>query len=307
MVDLTPGTATDIPDQCLLWVDAIGHDAAGIESLLGLFGVDVTAAWILRGEPTDPSLLLHGPYFHLHLDTVETVRSREHHSSLDLIAGQNFVLTLHDDPIAFMAEIDGRIQRDTAMGQIESAAFVAGLLDALVTSYLAVADELEVAVDRLDGEALQPTASRDLLGDLVALRHRIAMARRVLTGHREVFAALARPDFETIAGSTAMASFQAVAARFERAIEAVEGARDSLVGTFDIHATRTAQRTNDIVKVLTMVSVLLLPTTVIAGFMGMNIKAPYTNDDPTIFWLVLAAIVGIAVTTLRILRLRRWL
>jgi magnesium transporter len=52
------------------------------------------------------------------------------------------------------------------------------------------------------------------------------------------------------------------------------GTRDPLLGTFDIQANRTAQRTNDIVKILTVVSVLLLPTTVIAGFMGMNIKPP---------------------------------
>lgn len=52
--------------------------------------------------------------------------------------------------------------------------------------------------------------------------------------------------------------------------------------------SRTAQQTNDVMKILTITSVLLLPTGVIAGFMGMNIKAPYSNDDPTIFWIVLA-------------------
>lgn len=305
-VELTPGTASDVPDRCLLWVDAIGDDDAAIDSLFDLLGVDVTAAAVLRDEPADPSLQLHGTYFHLHVATIETGEGREHTSTLDLIAGRNFVLTLHDDPIAFMSDFNERIKRDTALGQIDSAAFASVLLDALVTSYLRLADELEAEVDRLDGEALRP-AQRDLLGDLVALRHRIAMARRALTDHREVFAALARPDFEAIAGSTATAHFQAVAARFERAIDAVEGTRDSLVGTFDIHATRTAQRTNDIVKILTIVSVLLLPTTVIAGFMGMNIKAPYSNDDPVIFWIVLAAIMAIAAITLIVLRFRRWL
>lgn len=44
------------------------------------------------------------------------------------------------------------------------------------------------------------------------------MARRVLTDHREVFAALARPDFETIAGSPAMASFRSVVAELESAL-----------------------------------------------------------------------------------------
>ena len=58
---------------------------------------------------------------------------------------------------------------------------------------------------------------------------------------------------------------------------------------------------------LTVVSVMLLPTTVIAGIMGMNIKAPYSNDDPRIFWIVIVLIIAIAVSTLSVLRLRRWL
>ena len=287
-VDLTPEVVADIPDRCLLWVDAVGGDVDAISSLLDLLGVALTTGTdtttdtrAQRDQPSDPLLQLHGTYFHLHLATIATHKGRERTSTLDLIAGRNFVVTLHAEPIGFMTDFDERIEHDTALGQIDSAAFVAVLLDALVTSYL--------------------------LGDLVALRHRIAMARRALTNHREVFAALARPDFEAIAGSSATAYFQAVAARFERAIDAVEGTRDSLVGTFDIHATRTAQRTNDIVKILTIVSVLLLPTTVIAGFMGMNIKAPYSNDNPLIFWVVLAVIVGVAAMTLIVLRLRRWL
>ena len=95
--------------------------------------------------------------------------------------------------------------------------------------------------------------------------------------------------------------------RFDGAIGAIDGAREALIGTFDIHMSRTAQRTNDVMKILTITSVLLLPTGVIAGFMGMNLKAPYGNDDPTIFWYVVAAIVVIAVATLALLRIRKWL
>ena len=305
--DLKSKSAVNIPDRSLLWVDAIGSDVAALDAILDLFGVDAAATSLASAGQTGPLLQLHGTYFRLRVGTMATVRRRERTSTMDLIAGHNFVLTLHDQPLTFMADFDDRIKGDTPLGEIDSAAFAAVLLDALVTSYLSVADELGDEVDDLDGEALRRDVRMDLLTDLVALRHRISMARRALTDHREVFAALTRPDFEAIAGSTAMAHFNQVGARFERAIDAVEATRDSLVGTFGIHATRTAQRTNDIVKILTMVTVLLLPTTVIAGFMGMNIKAPYSNDDPTIFWIVVAAIAAIAVVTVVLLRLRRWL
>ena len=59
--------------------------------------------------------------------------------------------------------------------------------------------------------------------------------------------------------------------------------------------------------VLTIVSILLLPAGVIAGFMGMNIKAPYSNDNPVIFWFVVSGIAIVAALTLLALRARRWL
>jgi Mg2+ and Co2+ transporter CorA len=46
---------------------------------------------------------------------------------------------------------------------------------------------------------------------------------------------------------------------------------------------------------------------VIAGFMGMNTKPPYSNDNPAVFWIVVVLILAIAVATLVVLRLRRWL
>jgi Mg2+ and Co2+ transporter CorA len=60
-------------------------------------------------------------------------------------------------------------------------------------------------------------------------------------------------------------------------------------------------------KVLTIVTVLLLPTGVLAGFMGMNIAAPYSTQDPLIFWVVVIAIIVIAALTLYALRVRGWL
>jgi Mg2+ and Co2+ transporter CorA len=60
-------------------------------------------------------------------------------------------------------------------------------------------------------------------------------------------------------------------------------------------------------RTLTVVSVLLLPTGVIAGFMGMNTKPPYANDNPIVFWIVVALIITIAAATLIILRARRWI
>jgi Mg2+ and Co2+ transporter CorA len=70
--------------------------------------------------------------------------------------------------------------------------------------------------------------------------------------------------------------------------------------------TRTAQRTNDIMRILTWASVTLLPAGVLAGVMGMNFQAGFF-ERPGGFWVVVAAMVVMVGATLLVARRRGWL
>ena len=70
--------------------------------------------------------------------------------------------------------------------------------------------------------------------------------------------------------------------------------------------TRTAQRTNDIMRLLTLVSVTLLPAAVLAGVMGMNFQVGLF-DNSNLFWVVIAAMVLFMIATIIVARTRRWL
>ena len=78
------------------------------------------------------------------------------------------------------------------------------------------------------------------------------------------------------------------------------------MGTFDIVTTRTGERTNDVMRVLTVISAVLLPSVIIAGVMGMNFKDPIF-DEPSNFLVVLAAMSGLAIAILAFARWRRWI
>ena len=308
--ELSAEAVRSVGDRQLLWVDVtVADDGTDREALLTMlpFGTEeVTAQW---ASTSGPRLTVHGDYFLARVVVLPSKGAADAGIPVDLAVGKNVVLTAHRQPVDFLAEINSRITADTTLGEIDAADFATVLLEGLVTSYLELTDAILAEVDELDRQALKATGKRDLLTDLVDLRHRIASARRVLVAHRPVVAGVAGADFKiaTRTDEDAAARFAALTDHFEGAIRAIDGAREALIGTFDIHSSRTAQRTNDVMKVLTITSVLLLPTGVIAGFMGMNIKAPYTNDDPTIFWFVVAGIVIIAVVTLAMLRIRRWL
>ena len=305
---LTAETVGAIKERQLLWID-IRDDvqSKALGSLLGLLPIDADAAQGFWGSSIQPRLRLSGSYFQLRVMAVETRDGREHLTALDMVAGTNFVVTIHPEPIRALDEFRERLERDTIFGTLDSGGFAAVLLDGFVTSYLELSDEFAATVDRLDGEALQPNGRGDLLPQMVALRHRIAASRRGLAAHREIVAALARADFAAIAGTAATSYFESLANRFNDAIDAIDGSRDALVGTFDIHMSRTSQRTNEIMRTLTIVSVLLLPAGVISGFMGMNAKPPFSLDDPMVFWIVVIVIAVIAAVTMVTIRARRWI
>jgi magnesium transporter len=307
-VELSADTIRGLKPRQLLWIDVSADPAKDpLDALIGLLPVDVDTALGFHTSSRTPQLTLSGTYFQLRLMAMTTADGRDRPTTLDMIAGADFVVTIHADPLESFEDLAKRLGRDTSVGRLDSSAFAAVLLDGFITSYLTLADDLEATVDRLDEAALKTDASRDLLGEMVALRHRIAAARRALTAHREVISALARPDFEAIAGTSSGSYFQTLVARFDHAVDAVDGSRESLVGTFDIHMTRTSQRTNDIMKTLTIVSVTLLPAGVISGFMGMNETPPFAVDDWRVFWIVVIVIAVVAAFTLIALRLRRWI
>ena len=91
-----------------------------------------------------------------------------------------------------------------------------------------------------------------------------------------------------------------------QAVDAAREAKESTRGSFDLLVARIGQRTNDIMKVLTLVTVILLPATVLAGIMGMNFQVGLF-DVVWMFWTVIAVMLGIAVLVLSIARSRSWI
>ena len=296
-------------DRQLLWIDITGDvDAEGAERLAERFSLGQRSRRALEAEVAEPTLRLQGPYLHARVAAEPDAENPSAAAWLDLIAAPNVTISQHRGEIGFMADVDDRIRGDTALGILSSVEFFAAILDAAITSYHHVVDAIEDHVDRLDAQALRGEKPEVLLGDLVKARRRIARLRRLLADHRTVFASLSSPEVaKFVDDPDAGALLQSVSNRFDGALGAVEDSREALLGSFDVFMSRTAQRTNEVMKVLTLVTVLLLPGSMIAGLLGMNVVVPLGKDDPMSFWFVVVAIGALALVIVLAARARRWL
>jgi magnesium transporter len=275
LVDLGTVRGGGIGRDELLWVDVTGDDADDVERVEAALDPGTPAVEALRSQIDELGVrVLPGGL----TEVVTRPPGRDDDRTpapIRVLLGEGWVVTQHAGPSPALDAYRERIQ-----------------------------EWLERAVDRLDNAAL--VGDGDLLDDLVRARRHITRLRRVLVENREVFAELSRPDFVARLSPQEVRALQHVGARLDRAAEAIGHVREMLVGTFDVHMTRTAQRTNDVMRVLTWASVILLPAVVVAGVMGMNFDVPLFRDA-NLFYVIVGGMVATALATLLVARWRRWL
>jgi len=309
-VELSREVVRGVGKQQLLWLDLERRDKGELEHLRELFDLQDEQMELLASAGTDVRLLRYPERIHLRLIAVEEASGRSGKSvplpaptAIDVIVAPNVVITAHDGEVASFKEFRTHLRGDSALGALDAAAFLTVLVDAVLDGYLQLVEGIERRIDALDEAALRPGESDRFLKEVVLLRRRVALLRRALAPHRWTFAPLARPDFELEGLGK---PWPGIIDRMERTVDAVENARELLIGTFDVYMASSAQRTNEVMKALTILSAILLPAVVLAGVMGMNFKIGFF-DNPANFWIAIGSMLVLAVAVLGIARWRGWI
>jgi len=304
-----------LSDQRLVWVDmpsgSEDRDMAGDRAFLERLGAPADALDGLLEAVGRPRLFEYGDVMRLEVTglTQPSGESTEESQPVAVlcVVGPNWLVTVHDAPVAFLDEFRERVEGGSDLGDLDAFAFLATLLQWQLTSYDEEIRRIIATLDELEDLALSESASQqETLERLVSLRRRISRLRALLAPHGPVFAQLARPEFDRLSTSESAEAFRTLADRATASVATVEGAREMLLGAFEILMTRTAQKTNDIVKLLTILTVLLLPSTLIAGILGMNFH-PAFFDTPSLFWAALALMILTMSITLAAIRRHGWL
>ena len=302
----------------LLWIDVDSRDAADIRAVAGKLGIETSNIGALL-KPASARLENFGAYTQFGVDTAPATLAddnvppqnhgshRQRSSRLDFLVSEKWVLTIHDGKLEFIDTFREQDVGETTIGALTTHDFAASLLDAHLEAFFEEIARIEAMVDRLDEQALTRPSSGTLLGRMVSLRRRVSRLRTLLSAQRAVFYALSRPDLQIAAKSGAAPHFQVLVGRYERAIDEVEHARDLVVGSFDLFATRTTQQTNELVKVLTYLTAVVGICAAVAGIFGMNFTTGLFNTGDTGFYVTIAALVLTVIVATGIARWRGWL
>lgn len=244
-------------------------------------------------------MVIHGP-------DQETLKERLRTKELDLFVSERYLVTIHEEPMRAVGDVrnrastDPRILLDPGIDLL-----LHNILDHIVDNYRPILDYLEVELDDLEEEALtNPTP--DLLTRIAGKKRELLNFRRIVGPQREVLAQLTRGEVPFIRESTRI-YLRDVLDHLIRTVEMIEVYRDLVLGARDIYLSSINNNLNQIMKTLTIISVIALPLTVITSFFGMNFDHIPGLHSPVSFWISVSFMVGMVVVMLGVFRWRKWL
>ena len=197
--------------------------------------------------------------------------------------GEEFFIVIAD---ASKKEVDAVLRRAQAEAQTaEPGRLLYLVFDSVVDSYFAPIDSLNDQIDALEDRVI--SAAPNLLNNIFAVKSLLVESRRLLVSTRDASMHLQRDTGLELSAEHQM-YIRDLYDHIARLLDTVETQRDLLNNALDIYLSSIANRTNEVVKVLTVLSTVALPALVVTGIYGMNIKGlPFVNSNYAV-WFVAA-------------------
>jgi magnesium transporter len=225
---------------------------------------------------------------------------------VDFFLGRNYLVTVHDGhsrSIARWREICDQHEHVLAEGP---AAAMHRIVDTMVENYRPEIDALEDHIDELEELAILGNR-RDLIRQILTIKRDVASLRRVVLPQRDAVGRLARREFPQISDEITY-RFRDVYDNFVRMSEEAILFQDRVTSILEAHLAAISNRLNLVMKVLTVISTIFLPLTVLTGMWGMNIPLPmFPGPEGAQFWWVAGMMAVIAAGMLTMFWWKRWM
>ncbi|ABF41225.1 magnesium and cobalt transport protein CorA [Candidatus Koribacter versatilis Ellin345] len=282
-------------------------------------------AWYDISDPASPELDELARRFHLHELQIEDCRHRpqrpkaeEHdhyiftvlkhihpHDELtfddvDVFLGKDFLITVRNEDAPFFEHVRARAEQEK-VDRLDRLFYF--IVDRVVDGYQPELDKLDDQISEIEDVVLDHP-SPEILSNIFSLKRNLVEFRRVASGMREVVLALTRRE-KGLLGDDLDPYFRDIYDHIIRTVDMVETYRDLLSGALDIYLSAVANRTNEVMKVLTIWGTIALPLVIITGFFGMNLKLPWQND-PHGTWYAVALMAISTVGILIYFKMKKW-
>lgn len=290
---------------------------------------NANATWHDLKDPNDPELDQLAAHYHLHPLHVEDCRHRNQRAKieegdgylfavlkilacpdgerivageLDVFLGDDWVITVREPDHPALEGMLAPVHQ--ALPKLHADETFYRIVDIVVDSYLPILDRYDDLIDEIEDQVLTDT-SPEALSRIFSAKQYLVELRRVLVNTRDLAGHLQRTETALIRREL-WPFLRDVYDHVARNLDMVETQRDLLNGALDVYLSSVANRTNQVMKVLTVMGTATLPALILSGFYGMNVKGLPWAESPSGAAIVGGAIVVCTAVLLAFLKWLRW-
>lgn len=249
------------------WFHVEDVKGPALDELAAAFGLHDLAIEDCRNKRQRAKVEEYDSHLFLVLNTLhfEKEKSECWFGEFDIFVAKDLLITVHDGPSRTFRAVHPKFKADAKMAH--PGHLLRALLDYIVDLYLPVLDTVEERIEEMEEEVIGKTSPAQL-SEIFALRRALINFRRVATGMRDAVNHLLYRTEPWLRAEQLY--LRNVYDHIVRALDFVETYREILTGVLDVHLTATANRTNEIMKVLTIYTTIAAPILLITGYFGQN-------------------------------------
>src|SRR5687767_7812157 len=297
----------------VLWVDFVSEPPEICQPILEKFGFHQLAIDDALQETHVPRLDDWGEYLYIVLNYINFDLARKTWKAevdeLDIFLGKNYIVTHHDLPLAAVDETWRVCDLDERNVQQGADHILYRLTDHLMAGYMPAVEKIDEAIDQIEDQVFHRPSPR-VLEQLFSLKRALLAMRRIIIPQREVLNKLARDDYQVVDPKDRV-FFRDIYDHLVRLHDLNESLRDLVGSVLDTYLSVINNRMNEVIKTLTIITVLFMPLTFLTGYFGMNFFEPLGNlrewTTNPVFYLTLATIFIMPIGMYIWMRRRTWL
>jgi magnesium transporter len=294
--------------RAIVWVDLASPSIPESLILSETFGFHELAVESAMSAIQYPRVESYDGYLYVVLHGID-FRKAEHGfvtRDVDFFVGRNFLVTVHAGFSRSIEQLREHCPRNAKVMGEGPVALFHRVIDAMVDHYRPEVEKFEAALDELEDSVFEVTGP-DLVRDILDQKRDVSSLRRVTTPQRDVIGRLARREFVDISSEMAI-RFRDVHDHLVRLNDEASLFQDRITGILDAHLSGVSNRLNQVMKVLTVLTTIFMPLTLLSGLWGMNIVLPrFPGGDAAQFWWVVGIMVSLVTAMLAFFRFRRWI
>jgi len=313
VVARTESPVRELAASGLTWINVEGIPGGETAQLLserfGWHPLDVEDVLSKRQRPKVDTYEDDGYLFAiLHFPVYDKTIQRLNGAELDIFLGPDYLVTIPNRELLPVTRLFARCESDESFREQlfakGSGRLLYEVLDDLFDYCFPILDKIGHKLDVVEDDMFERRAE-DVVRDISDVKQEIISYRKIIKPERTTLRVLERRVEEFLPEELEL-YFDDIVDAAERIWDLLDNYKEVVEGLESTNESVISHRQNDILRLLTIISVTMLPLTLITGIFGMNVLYPGEGTMHA-FWVILAALIIVLASMIGFFRYKRWL